>query len=503
MEMMNDEVMMETMLRSDLRDMHGVASLPQWVGAMCVSNSEETGRSVAGNGREGGEGEGVPSSRRLDGRHLLQVDEVMNVSANARARYAQQNEGMGRCLKLALTDGVTNCVGFEMLPMPDLSVDLVAGTKLLVVDCEVRRGVLCLTPKDTAVLGGRVDALEEARRCLVERWNAPALGGRRNRGSLVEASRAAVLGSSDDTNGAVHTNNGHGNGSARADDALRHNANNLNTNATIAANTSLVPQPHRAPAAVLGARRDDMETRCIDGTSDAHTAEQPSSSRRASSVEGARPPPLVQDRHVQQQQQQQHSPMNVDAPVSQHHRLPSSSPRHVCRLVFLNQVGSLHPGEYAVKASTFNVSFSFKDRITGSILDDYMANVSLEDGTAALCAQMSQQLIRSLVGEGISPRRFGSILEGGEGSAMQERLTAHMKGPTGVIRSLQRFDGILKISISAASGFGGPSETAPPPTMANGGAKLEIIEMGDVIPRPYAWQLLNKATDAFRNTAHR
>lgn len=62
-------------------------------------------------------------------------------------------------LKLALSDGTQLVAALEVAPLP-LPVLTRAGTKLIVRNVEVHRGMLLLRPESVHVLGGHVPSLE-------------------------------------------------------------------------------------------------------------------------------------------------------------------------------------------------------------------------------------------------------------------------------------------------------------------------------------------------------
>ncbi|GAB4816827.1 hypothetical protein N2152v2_003873 [Parachlorella kessleri] len=129
---------------------------------------------------------------QLRGRFLLQLDEVINIAAPAKQRYSQAGgAGSARCLKLLLTDGVQQVAGLEYQFIPRLAPFMPAGTKVLVYEPTIRRGVLLLTPANLVVLGGRVERLEQARQKMVEHWNQPAVGRRGPPAHIKEATQQA------------------------------------------------------------------------------------------------------------------------------------------------------------------------------------------------------------------------------------------------------------------------------------------------------------------------
>ncbi|XP_020106868.1 recQ-mediated genome instability protein 1 [Ananas comosus] len=115
----------------------------------------------------------------LEGPFVLQVDEIVNISASIRERYQDAPAGSKRCLKLSMTDGVQRVFGMEYRPIKDLQVLAPAGLKVVIRNVHVRRGLLMLVPEVLEVLGGVVDDLDAARRRLVEEVNKPPRGKRK------------------------------------------------------------------------------------------------------------------------------------------------------------------------------------------------------------------------------------------------------------------------------------------------------------------------------------
>ncbi|KAL4420941.1 hypothetical protein ABPG77_004570 [Micractinium sp. CCAP 211/92] len=127
----------------------------------------------------------------LRGKFLLQADEILNIGAAVRERY-NGHDGNGRCLKLLLTDGVQQVAALEYRPIAALRATTPAGTKLLLRDVPVRRGMMLLTPQNCSVLGGSVPALEAARQRMVAHWSQPAVGRRGPPPSIQQATAAAT-----------------------------------------------------------------------------------------------------------------------------------------------------------------------------------------------------------------------------------------------------------------------------------------------------------------------
>ncbi|KAK3236805.1 recQ-mediated genome instability protein 1, variant 2 [Cymbomonas tetramitiformis] len=108
----------------------------------------------------------------LPGRFVLQVDEMVNVGADAKERYKNTNSNT-RCLKLSLTDGVARVQALEYRYITALHIHSPAGLKIAITDATVRRGMLLLQPDNVQILGGEVERLEKARSRFVEYWNLP------------------------------------------------------------------------------------------------------------------------------------------------------------------------------------------------------------------------------------------------------------------------------------------------------------------------------------------
>ncbi|KAK3144936.1 hypothetical protein QOZ80_4AG0320010 [Eleusine coracana subsp. coracana] len=149
------------------------------------------------------EGVGNMHAVVLDGPFVLQVDEIVNISAPLRERYHEIHAGPKRCLKLSMTDGIQRIFGMEYRPIKDLEVLAPAGLKIVIRNVHIRRGLLMLVPEVIEILGGVVDDLEAARDRLVSEVNKPPRG-KRKQGGLPLSSRATLAawpGSSNVTNG--------------------------------------------------------------------------------------------------------------------------------------------------------------------------------------------------------------------------------------------------------------------------------------------------------------
>ena len=492
---------LEAVLRSDIRDViHGMeSSLPAWVEATVNVHTTNT--------------DDNNSPKIVAGKHLLQIDDLLNVSANARARYEPQQSGFRRCLKLSITDGRTRCIGFEMLPIADLEVQTLIGTKIVVSECEFRHGMLCLSPENLVVLGGGVDSLDVARRRVVETWMAPARGGKNNTEGLTKIAKDIFI----QMIGIENQNN---------DGNINTNANNHNV-ATGTREVDIRPQNQQMDIDRQQVQIRDQSIR--DGNLGEHAAYNTPTSMAHNRDNGAMHNSVV-GLHPDGMMDQTRSdiPLNVEGhslSIEGHHAVNTNINRDISRrgfdgnmpnnttarepytlrpkLVFnLDDLDFLTPGIYAVKASIFDLKFNFRDRATRIVLDNFEAHASLEDGRSTRLANLSLGLIQSLVGEGISPGRFGSILEGSEGEDKKASFTEHMKGPNGVLKTLQRFDGIVEFRIISTSINGDEPDGCnnDDATIASGGATLEITALRSTISKDIAWQLYRKALQTLSAT---
>ncbi|KAK1319148.1 hypothetical protein QJS10_CPB04g00192 [Acorus calamus] len=115
----------------------------------------------------------------MEGPFVLQVDEIVNISASLRDRYHDAGAGFKRCLKLLMTDGAQRVYGMEYRHIRELEVLAPAGLKIAIRNVHVRRGLLLLVPEVVEVLGGRVEDLDAARQRLVNEVNKPPRGKRK------------------------------------------------------------------------------------------------------------------------------------------------------------------------------------------------------------------------------------------------------------------------------------------------------------------------------------
>ncbi|CAD5185115.1 unnamed protein product [Musa acuminata subsp. malaccensis] len=116
----------------------------------------------------------------LEGPFVVQVDEIVNISAPLRERYHDTPAGCKRCLKLSITDGVQRVFGMEYRPIKELEVLAASGLKVVLRNVHIRRGLLLLVPEAFAILGGMADELDAARKRLVAEINKPPRGIRKH-----------------------------------------------------------------------------------------------------------------------------------------------------------------------------------------------------------------------------------------------------------------------------------------------------------------------------------
>ncbi|THU53768.1 hypothetical protein C4D60_Mb10t17920 [Musa balbisiana] len=116
----------------------------------------------------------------LEGPFVVQVDEIVNISAPLRERYHDMPAGCKRCLKLSITDGVQRVFGMEYRPIKELEVLAASGLKVVLRNVHIRRGLLLLVPEAFAILGGMADELDAARKRFVAEINKPPRGIRKH-----------------------------------------------------------------------------------------------------------------------------------------------------------------------------------------------------------------------------------------------------------------------------------------------------------------------------------
>uniref|UniRef100_A0AAV1U214 RecQ-mediated genome instability protein 1 n=1 Tax=Peronospora matthiolae TaxID=2874970 RepID=A0AAV1U214_9STRA len=93
----------------------------------------------------------------IKGMCILQVVDAANIGANYEHRTQFSTAGPTRTLKLGLTDGHQLVFGFELTPLPQLSVDIPRGTKIVVEDVPVKHGLLLLAPDNCQLLEASSD----------------------------------------------------------------------------------------------------------------------------------------------------------------------------------------------------------------------------------------------------------------------------------------------------------------------------------------------------------
>ncbi|XP_078435167.1 recQ-mediated instability protein (DUF1767) [Wolffia australiana] len=127
----------------------------------------------------------------LEGPFVLQVDEIVNISAPLRERYNETHAGLKRCLKLSLTDGVQRVYGMEYRPVSQIKVLASSGLKIALRNVHIRHGLLMLVPEAVEVLGGMAEELEAARGRFMHEISKPPRG-RRKEPTLPLSKRASL-----------------------------------------------------------------------------------------------------------------------------------------------------------------------------------------------------------------------------------------------------------------------------------------------------------------------
>eukprot|EP00899_Mesostigma_viride_P020498 jgi/Mesvir1/2844/Mv13931-RA.1 len=98
---------------------------------------------------------------KLRGPLILQVVDVRDVSVSSGASAGSGSSGRSRLLRIRLTDGHTTATAMEFKPLPNVTVDLVPGSKVSLGDVVVKMGVILLKPGSLTVVGGEVEELAQ------------------------------------------------------------------------------------------------------------------------------------------------------------------------------------------------------------------------------------------------------------------------------------------------------------------------------------------------------
>ncbi|KAG7386190.1 hypothetical protein PHYPSEUDO_000511 [Phytophthora pseudosyringae] len=93
----------------------------------------------------------------IQGVCILQVVDVANIGANYEHRTEFSAAGPARTLKLGLTDGHQLVFGFEFMSLPQFSMSVPRGTKIVVENVPVRHGLLMLGPDNCQLLETSAD----------------------------------------------------------------------------------------------------------------------------------------------------------------------------------------------------------------------------------------------------------------------------------------------------------------------------------------------------------
>ncbi|CAI5743229.1 unnamed protein product [Peronospora destructor] len=110
----------------------------------------------------------------IQGMCILQVVDVANIGANYEHRTEFSFAGPARTLKLGLTDGHQLVFGFEFTPLPQFSVNMRRGTKIVMENVPVRHGLLLLAPDNCQLLEASSD---HSRRGIGQMQQATDLDG--------------------------------------------------------------------------------------------------------------------------------------------------------------------------------------------------------------------------------------------------------------------------------------------------------------------------------------
>ncbi|GAM22304.1 hypothetical protein SAMD00019534_054790 [Acytostelium subglobosum LB1] len=175
---------------------------------------------------------------------LMQINYVKNISQPFETRM-DNDRSENRTLKLHLTDGVHSFFAMEYQYIPFITPQLAPGTKVLVRDVPIRRGILLLDETNIRILGGSVQRLVDA---------------------------ATTAAKSSTTNGVVQSNNI----SSSTSTTVNNNNNVTNNTPVLKLNINNIAQPTSAPVKTtllsnLIRQKKQEDGDKINGTSTSHT----------------------------------------------------------------------------------------------------------------------------------------------------------------------------------------------------------------------------------------
>eukprot|EP01122_Echinamoeba_exundans_P001852 TRINITY_DN11834_c0_g1_i1.p1 TRINITY_DN11834_c0_g1~~TRINITY_DN11834_c0_g1_i1.p1 ORF type:complete len:627 (+),score=118.33 TRINITY_DN11834_c0_g1_i1:70-1950(+) len=168
---------MEESVRRILRDnFHLVNVKPEWLKSVAespkVARGGDTAAAVAelllsSNLRDVCNGSFPPrisqkQNETIRGPYLAQIEELVNVAVPIENRYSTSDDSKMRMFKLCLHDGNQQFFAIEWKRVPQLSVAMTAGQKIIVSNVQIRRGLMLLSQENVKFLGGCVDQLQAA-----------------------------------------------------------------------------------------------------------------------------------------------------------------------------------------------------------------------------------------------------------------------------------------------------------------------------------------------------
>jgi len=160
----NADEVLYSILHCDLREVTGGDKTTNQNALLLQNSIEESLRSLS---RDAEEMHSTKSLLPTTFCHMVQVEELLDVSVNAQERLElgpadeNSNHNKKRCLKMSFSDGYcSSMVAMETCPIPNISVNSLPGIKLLIQgSVHVRYGILLLNDGNTIVLGGSVPSL--------------------------------------------------------------------------------------------------------------------------------------------------------------------------------------------------------------------------------------------------------------------------------------------------------------------------------------------------------
>ncbi|KYR01768.1 hypothetical protein DLAC_01780 [Tieghemostelium lacteum] len=100
----------------------------------------------------------VKGQIQLKGCYLVQIISIVNISEDQEFRY-QDDNSHSRTLRLLLSDGYKQIVAIEHRFMSFLNHNIAPGSKALIRDVNIRRGIILLDESNMRILGGHITEL--------------------------------------------------------------------------------------------------------------------------------------------------------------------------------------------------------------------------------------------------------------------------------------------------------------------------------------------------------